>query len=86
MRKVEEGLWTILIIFLHVSSYWLYRFRVSLCYFKLMVTCNDEREYRKIPNISPGPIEVCKPFLVGLYRGGLIFGRTYIRKDFSVKR
>ena len=30
--------------------------------------------YRKIPNISPGLIEVRKHFLGGLYSGGLIFG------------
>ena len=39
--------------------------------------------YHKIPNISPGLIEVRKHFLVGLYSGGglyterLIFGRTF---------
>ena len=31
-------------------------------------------EYRKIPNISPGLIEVHKHFLGGLIFGGLIFG------------
>ena len=31
-------------------------------------------EYRKIPNVSPGLIEVFKHFLGGLYSGGLIFG------------
>ena len=31
--------------------------------------------YRKIPNISPGLIEVRKHFWGGLYSGGLIFGR-----------
>ena len=30
--------------------------------------------YRKIPNISPGHIEVRKHFLGGLHLGGLIFG------------
>ena len=30
--------------------------------------------YRKIPNVSPGLIEVFKHFLGGLYSGGLIFG------------
>ena len=39
------------------------------------------QQYRKIPNISPGLIEVRKHFLVGLYSGDLytegpIFGRT----------
>ena len=29
--------------------------------------------YRKIPNISPGLIEIRKPFLGGLYSVGLIF-------------
>ena len=29
--------------------------------------------YRKVPNISPGLIEVRKHFLWGLYSGGLIF-------------
>ena len=32
------------------------------------------RTYRKIPNVSPGLIEVFKHFLGGLYSGGLIFG------------
>ena len=32
------------------------------------------KTYRKIPNVSPGLIEVFKPFLGGLYSGGLIFG------------
>ena len=34
--------------------------------------------YRKIPNISPGLIEVRKPFLKGLYSGGLIFGGEFV--------
>ena len=34
--------------------------------------------YRKIPNISPGLIEVRKPFLGGLYSGGLIFGGYFV--------
>ena len=38
--------------------------------------------YRKIPNVSPGLIEVFKNFLGGLYSGGLIFGGVYIR-DFT---
>ena len=36
-------------------------------------------KYRKIPNVSPGLIEVSKHFLGGLYSGGLIFGGAYIR-------
>ena len=40
--------------------------------------------YRKIPNISPGLIEVRKHFLGGLYSGGLIFRRAYIRRAFFV--
>ena len=40
--------------------------------------------YRKIPNISPGLIEVRKHFLGGLYSGGLIFGGAYIRRAFCV--
>ena len=35
--------------------------------------------YRKIPNISPGSIEVRKHFF-----GGLIFGGAYIRRAFCV--
>ena len=35
--------------------------------------------YRKIPNISPGLIEVRKHFLGGLYSGG-----AYIRRAFCV--
>ena len=34
--------------------------------------------YRKPLNISPGLIFVRKPFLMGLYTGGLIHGRAYI--------
>ena len=42
-------------------------------------------KYRKILNISPGLIEVRKPFLGGLYSGeGLIFGGAYIRRAFYV--
>ena len=40
--------------------------------------------YRKPPNISPGLIFVRKHFLVGLYMGGLIYGRAYIRIGFCV--
>ena len=40
--------------------------------------------YRKILNVSPGPIEVFKHFLGGLYSGGLIFGGAYIRRAFCV--
>ena len=40
--------------------------------------------YRKIPNVSPGLIEVFKHFLGGLYSGGLIFGGAYIRRAFCV--
>ncbi len=31
-------------------------------------------KYHKPPNISPGLIFVRKPFLMGLYTGGLIYG------------
>ena len=31
-------------------------------------------QYRKPPIISPGLIQVHKPFLMGLYTGGLIYG------------
>ena len=34
--------------------------------------------YRKIPNVSPGLIEVRKYILGGLYSGGLIFGRHFV--------
>ena len=40
--------------------------------------------YRKIPNVSPGLIEVFKHFLGGLYSGGLIFEGAYIRRAFCV--
>ena len=40
--------------------------------------------HRKIPNVSPGLIEVFKHFLGGLYSGGLIFGGAYIRRAFCV--
>ena len=35
-------------------------------------------KYRKIPNVSPGLIEVFKHFLGGLYSGGLIFGGHFV--------
>ena len=35
-------------------------------------------QYRKIPNISPGLMEVCKHFLGGLYSRGLIFGGHFV--------
>ena len=39
----------------------------------------------KIPNISPGFIEVRKHFLGDFYSGGLIFGGgAYIRRAFCV--
>ena len=44
------------------------------------------RTYRKIPNISPGLIEVLKHFLEGLYSGGLILGEAYIRRAFCVSK
>ena len=34
----------------------------------------DLNDYRKIPNISPGLIEVRKHIFGGLYSGGHIFG------------
>ena len=34
--------------------------------------------YRKIPNISPGLIEVRKYFLGVVYSGGLIFGGKFV--------
>ena len=40
--------------------------------------------YRKIPNISPGLIDIFKHILGGLYSGGLIFGGAYIRRAFWV--
>ena len=41
-------------------------------------------KYRKIPNVSPGLIEVFKHFLGGLYSGRLTFGGAYIRRAFCV--
>ena len=41
-------------------------------------------KYRKIPNVSPGLIEVFKHFLGGLHSGGPIFGGAYIRRAFCV--
>ena len=38
----------------------------------------DSLTYRKISNVSPGLIEVRKPFLGGLYSGGLIFGGHFM--------
>ena len=35
-------------------------------------------KYCKIPNISPGLIEVRKHILGGLYSGGLIFGGHFV--------
>jgi len=35
-------------------------------------------QYRKIPNISPGLMQVCKHILMGLFSGkGLIFGGSF---------
>ena len=45
---------------------------------------SGQLRYRKPPNISPGLIIVRKHFLVGLYMGGLIYGRAYIRIGFCV--
>ena len=45
---------------------------------------NNIYTYRKIPNVSPGLIEVFKHFLGGLYSGGLTFGGAYIRRAFCV--
>ena len=45
---------------------------------------HEKPKYRKIPNVSPGLIEVFKHFLGGLYSGGLIFGGAYIRRAFCV--
>ena len=41
-------------------------------------------EYRKIPNISPGLIEVRKHILGGLYSGGAYIRGAYIRRAFCV--
>ena len=38
------------------------------CYIKFF---KIDKIYRKIPNVSPGLIEVRRPFLGGLYSGGL---------------
>ena len=51
--------------------------------FCMMVECNRGHHssvvpYRKIPNVSPGLIEVFKHFLGGLYSGGLIFGGHFV--------
>ena len=44
----------------------------------LKMLTKNIKKYRKIPNISPGLIEVRKPFLEGLYSGGLIFGGHFV--------
>jgi hypothetical protein len=41
-------------------------------------------EYRKPPTISPGLIYFSKRFLMGLYKGGLIYGWAYTWTIFSV--
>ena len=41
--------------------------------------------YRKIPKISPGTYIFQRPFLRGLFFGGLIFGGAYIRRSLSTK-
>ena len=43
-------------------------------------------QYSKIPNISPGLIEVFKHFLGGLYSGGLIFGGLIFGGQLSFER
>ena len=56
------------------------QYYMSLLYFHLIISTI----YCKIPNVSPGLIEVRKPFLEGLYSGGLISGGAYIRRAFCV--
>ena len=41
-------------------------------------------DYRKPPTISPGLIYFCKRFLMGLYKGGLIYGWAYTWTIFCV--
>ena len=36
------------------------------------------KEHGKIPNISPGLIDISNHILIGLYSGGLIFGRKFV--------
>jgi hypothetical protein len=35
-------------------------------------------KYSKPPTISPGLIYFCKRFMMGLYRGGLIHGQSFV--------
>ena len=51
---------------------------------EIFISGADIYIYRKIPNVSPGLIEVFKHFLGGLYSGGLTFGGAYIRRAFCV--
>ena len=51
-------------------------------YLQVLFAAQMRMTYRKIRNISPGLIEVRKPFFGGLYSVGLIFGRAYIRGDY----
>ena len=42
--------------------------------------------YRKIPNISPGAYIFQRPFLRGLFWGGLIFGGACLRREICVSK
>ena len=42
--------------------------------------------YRKIPKISPGAYIFQRPFLRGLFLGGLMFGGAYLRREICVSK
>ena len=43
-------------------------------------------EYRKIPKISPGAYIFQRPFLMGLFLEGLIFGGVYLLREICVSK
>ena len=48
--------------------------------------CREILKYRKIPKISPGTYIFQRPFLRGLFLGGLIFGGAYLRREICVSK
>ena len=48
--------------------------------------CGGLITYRKIPKISPGAYIFQRPFLMGLFLEGLIFGGAYLRGDICISK
>ena len=54
--------------------------------FKVIMSNHGHPEYRKIPKISPEAYIFQRPFLRGLFLGGLIFGGAYLWRDICVSK